>query len=42
MLIIMRTGSWELISCPQSVNDAWALATQLTNETGVVHFVGRT
>ena len=41
MLVIYRTGHWELIAAPQNIAAAWALADQLSRSTGVPHFVGR-
>jgi hypothetical protein len=41
MLVIIRSGAWELIRCPQDAAQAWLLADVLTNKTGVRHTVGR-
>jgi hypothetical protein len=41
MIIIYRTSDWQLVESPQSVDVAWQLAEQLTEETGIPHQVGR-
>ena len=41
MFVICRAESWELISCPQSLNEAWELADRLQAETGIEHWVSR-
>jgi hypothetical protein len=41
MLVIYRTGQWELIKAPQNIAAAWRLADKLSRSTGVSHFVGR-
>ena len=41
MLVIYRARSWEVISCPQDISEAWELAELLETQTGVRHYVGR-
>jgi hypothetical protein len=41
VIIIYRTSDWQLIESPQSIDAAWHLADQLTDETGIPHQVGR-
>ena len=41
MIVIYRQTDWKLIESPQSVDDAWQLAEQLTEQTGIRHQVGR-
>ncbi len=41
MLVIVRSGSTELIESPQSAEAAWELAETLTSQTGIAHWVGR-
>lgn len=41
MIIIVRTGSAELIRAPQDPATAWDLAETLTANTGILHWVGR-
>lgn len=41
MIIIVRTGSAELIRAPQDPATAWDLADSLTANTGILHWVGR-
>jgi hypothetical protein len=41
VIIIIRAGCWELIPAPQNPEQAWELADQLTEQTGIAHTVGR-
>jgi len=41
MLVIMRQGDWQLIGSPQTIAAAWHLADQLTEQTGMLHWVSR-
>lgn len=41
MIIIYRANYWELIKAPQDPEQAWKLADNLTNQTGIPHYVGR-
>lgn len=41
MIVIVRQGAWELISSPQSIEEAWELADQLTEQTGIPHYVAK-
>lgn len=41
MLVIIKSGQWELIRSPQDTIEAWELADSLTASTGVYHWVGR-
>jgi hypothetical protein len=41
MIVIMKSGQWELIESPQDPAEAWALADKLTAKTGVYHWPGR-
>jgi hypothetical protein len=38
MIVIVRQGEWQLISSPQAVEEAWDLADQLTEQTGIPHW----
>jgi hypothetical protein len=41
MIVIIRSGSAELIQAPQDPATAWDLADILTANTGILHWVGR-
>jgi len=41
MIVVIRSGSAELIQAPQDPGSAWDLADRLTADTGVLHWVGR-
>ena len=41
MLVIVKTGAWELLPAPQDPTEAWELADRLTAETGERHTVAR-
>jgi hypothetical protein len=37
MIVIVKTGQFELVKAPQDEEQAWELANRLTQETGVLH-----
>lgn len=41
MIVIIKSGQAELITAPQCPRKAWELADQLTEQTGIDHWVGR-
>jgi hypothetical protein len=41
VIVIIRSGSTELIRAPQDPGSAWDLADSLTTNTGILHWVGR-
>jgi len=41
MIVIYRQSDWKMIDSPQTVDAAWQLAAQLTEQTGIPHQVGR-
>ena len=41
MIVIVKAGDWRLIRAPQDPDEAWELAEQLQQQTGILHWVAR-